>query len=309
MLATAIDGTPSCRATPQFGKPSLAPQTTVRLPESASAAEPICHFYHGSAMKKTVQTSGTDGRVQQRYVLEVCVASASDALAASQGGADRLELNGGLEVGGLTPSIGLVTEVLQVIDLPVIAMIRPRGAGFCYDQSEQRVMLRDAESLLQAGVAGIAFGALTRERDVDQPFCRELVRVAGNHETVFHRAFDIVTNARSAAQCLIDLNVTRLLTSGLAKTAIEGTERIAKLKSWTRGRLELLAGSGVNASNVEQLLRRTGCHQVHGSFSSAIRDEAGVVAPSTYNITNRDRVAAVRHVLDSMDPPGAAKQP
>jgi copper homeostasis protein len=266
----------------------------------------IRHFYHGSAMKKTVQTSGTNGRGQQRYSLEVCVASVQDALAASQGGADRLELNGGLEIGGLTPSIGLVTEVLQMIDLPVIAMIRPRGAGFCYDPSEQRVMLRDAESLLRAGVAGIAFGSLTRERDIDQSFCRELMRVAGDRETVFHRAFDTVKDARSAARCLIDLNVTRLLTSGMAKTAIEGAERIANLRSWTHGQLELLPGSGVNASNVQELLRRTGCHQVHGSFSCTTRDEAGIVAPSNYQATNRDGVAAVRRVLDSMEPPEPA---
>ena len=84
---------------------------------------------------------------------------------------------------------------------------------------------------------------------------------------------------------------------------------IANLRSWTHGQLELLPGSGVSASNVEQLLRRTGCCQVHGSFGCTTRDEAGIVAPSTYNLTNRDRVTAVRRVLDSMGSPGAGSAP
>ena len=251
-------------------------------------------------MKKTVQASGTDLTSRRSYLLEVCIASTQDAIAASEGGADRLELNCALELGGLTPSTGLVAEVLQATKLPVIAMVRPRGAGFCYDAPEKRVMLRDAESLLQMGVAGIAFGALTPERDIDQAFCRELVQLAGDRETVFHRAFDTVKDARSAAQCLLDLNVTRLLTSGLANTAMDGAEAIASIANWTNGQIQLLPGSGVNAANVEQMLRQTGCDQVHGSFSHASHDDAGSVAPSAYSSTDRERVAAVRRILDAM---------
>ena len=171
-------------------------------------------------MKKTVQTSAARGPATRRFLLEVCIASPRDALEASRAGADRLELNSALELGGLTPSAGLVGEVLRVTDLPVIAMVRPRAGGFCYDAEEQRVMLRDAEALLEQGVAGIAFGALTPAREIDQPFCRELVRLAGQAETVFHRAFDVIDDARTAARCLVDLHVTRLLTSGQAAAAM-----------------------------------------------------------------------------------------
>ena len=79
-------------------------------------------------------------------------------MAAADGGADRLELNSAMELGGLTPSHGLLTEVAQAVHLPVIVMIRPRGAGFQYTESELRVMQRDAELLLTLGASGIAFG-------------------------------------------------------------------------------------------------------------------------------------------------------
>jgi copper homeostasis protein len=233
-------------------------------------------------------------------LLEVCVASLRDALSAAEAGADRLELNSALELGGLTPSPGLVREVLQATDLPVIAMVRPRGAGFCYDALERRVMLADAETLLEQGVAGIAFGGLTPERQIDQRLCRELVRLAGNLETVFHRAFDLVEDAQSAAQCLVDLNITRLLTSGKAATAIEGAHLIADIRRWTEGKLQLLPGAGVTASNVERLLHQSGCSQVHGSFSRPARDDGGSVASSMYRVTDRPQVAAVRRVLDGL---------
>lgn len=252
-------------------------------------------------MKKTVQTSAARGPATRRFLLEVCIASPRDALEASRAGADRLELNSALELGGLTPSAGLVGEVLRVTDLPVIAMVRPRAGGFCYDAEEQRVMLRDAEALLEQGVAGIAFGALTPAREIDQPFCRELVRLAGQAETVFHRAFDVIDDARTAARCLVDLHVTRLLTSGQAAAAMEGADLIASIGRWTNGALQLLPGAGVDESNVERLLQQSACHQVHGSFSRSVQDHAGVVASSSYRATDHRRVAAVRRVLDQME--------
>jgi copper homeostasis protein len=260
----------------------------------------ICHFYHGSAMKKTVQSSVTGEETQARVLLEVCISSLKDALAAADGGADRLELNSALELGGLTPSLGLVTDVLQATNLPVISMIRPRGAGFCYDAGERRVMLRDAESLLGLGVAGIAFGALTSDGEIDRRFCRDLVRLAGGRQTVFHRAIDMVPDVQAAIQHLVDLEITRLLTSGQAVTAMEGADLIRSMGQWSAGCLQVLPGAGVDAANVKQLLRQTNCNQVHGSFSRPCNDNAGIVAASTYRETDRARVSAVRRVLDTI---------
>ena len=79
--------------------------------------------------------------VKSQIKLEDCVASVCDARAAEDGGADRLELNAALELGGLTPSAGLLQEVKQAVEIPVIAMVRPRAAGFCYSQTESLLMM------------------------------------------------------------------------------------------------------------------------------------------------------------------------
>ena len=68
-------------------------------------------------------------------LLEICCGSTEDAVEAQRGGADRVELCSALFLGGLTPSIGSLIEAKQRLKIPVMAMNRPRPAGFCYSAS------------------------------------------------------------------------------------------------------------------------------------------------------------------------------
>ena len=126
-----------------------------------------------------------------RYTLEVCVATLDDALAASGGGADRLELNSALELGGLTPSPGTLREVIRAVDLPVVAMIRPRPGGFRYSPALYRTMRADVDDALGNGAKGIAIGLLDPDGRVDGRRLREIRSQIGDATLVFHRAFDI----------------------------------------------------------------------------------------------------------------------
>ncbi len=231
-------------------------------------------------------------------ILEVCIASLTDALSAEQGGADRLELNAALELGGLTPTAGLLQQIKQAVTLPVIVMIRPRGAGFCYSDYERQVMLRDAEMLLDLGADGVASGALCDGQRLDVAFWVSLVRLAGTRETVFHRAVDTVASPEKLLVELIELGTTRLLTSGGCATALEGAEQITRLRHLADGKIEILPGAGVTPQNLGELIKTTGCDQVHGSFGSARCDAGNGVVDDTYPGTSQDRVAAARHALD-----------
>ena len=71
-----------------------------------------------------------------KTLVEICCGSYHDALMAQSGKADRIELNSALFMGGLTPSIGTLKLVKRDVSLPVICMVRPRGAGFCYNDAE-----------------------------------------------------------------------------------------------------------------------------------------------------------------------------
>jgi copper homeostasis protein len=209
-----------------------------------------------------------------KILLEVCVGSFADANAAIAAGADRLELCAGLEIGGLTPSIGLVETVVAMSTVPVIAMLRPRAGGFHYDHAEFEAMLRDADRFLAAGVAGLAFGVLDHLGRIDEVRTKEIVERIGTRESVVHRAFDFIADQFEAIETLIGLRVTRILTSGGQPTALAGAARLAELVSHAAGRIELMAGGGINAANVADVIAAAGVRQIHIGASGPADDQS-----------------------------------
>jgi len=85
----------------------------------------------------------------------------------------------------------------------------------------------------------------------------------------FHRAFDECRDADSALETVIALGATRVLTSGQAATAPEGSGVIAKLVRLAAGRIGILAGGGIAGDNVAALVRDTGVREVHFSATDA----------------------------------------
>jgi copper homeostasis protein len=198
-------------------------------------------------------------------LVEVCVDSIHDALAAQAGGADRIELNADLHLQGLTPTLDLQTSAAE-LSIPVITMIRPRTGDFTYQPDELKKMRADIDSVHAHRAAGIAVGLLTSDGRIDVPKCRELFEAAGDLEIVFHRAFDLTPEPHDALEQLIDLGVTRVLTSGQQPTAAAGAPLIASLIEQADGRIEILPGAGIGPDNALQLVRATRADQIHGSF-------------------------------------------
>ena len=239
--------------------------------------------------------------MSSRILLEVAVATLADAQTAQAAGADRLELNAALELGGLTPSIGTVELVKAACRIPVIAMVRPRPGGFVYSSAERATMERDCDHLLAAGVAGVAFGFLSADRTIDVSATRAFVnRIGSGPECVFHRAFDLTPDPAVALATLIDLGVTRVLTSGQATAAPDGTTVIKRLVIQAANRTEILPGAGITPENVAQLIADTGVHQVHGSLSVVRSDPGQPVCPGEYRVTCAKRVAAARRAIDAL---------
>ena len=139
-------------------------------------------------------------------LFEVCCGSTEDALAAYKGGASRVELNSDMFHGGLTPTLGsLLTVKKHAPDMKVMCMVRPREGGFCYTDVEFETMLADARIFLDHGADGIVFGFLHEDATVDTDRVKAMLDVIGNHESVFHRAIDVVPDVMTALDQLIDL--------------------------------------------------------------------------------------------------------
>lgn len=220
----------------------------------------------------------------KRDLFEVCAGSVQDCINAQLGGADRVELNSALHLGGLTPSLAMLKLVKEKTSLKVICMDRPRAAGFCYDDVEIETMFEDAKILLENGADGISFGFLNSDATINVTETKKMVELIHQYqkEAVFHRAFDCVDDPMHAIKQLIDCGVDRILTSGLQPTALQGSSVIAKLQSEFGNQIELLAGSGINANNIRTLKEQTGIHQFHGSCKEWCKDPTTTVGNVSY---------------------------
>jgi copper homeostasis protein len=221
----------------------------------------------------------------EKIVIEVCCGSVDDVVRAAEAGADRVELNSALFVGGLTPSVGSLLESKARAEIPVISMIRPRAGGFCYTELEFETMLRDTRELAKAGTDGFAVGFLTAEGWLDEERCKIWVEAAGGRELVFHRAFDIMKNEpEEVLPQLAELGFKRILTSGRELSAPAGTEMIRRCVEV--GALQVLAGGGVRAGNVGELIQSTGCRQVHFSCHMKQSDTSVRGAKLSFGLPN-----------------------
>ncbi|NHC13689.1 copper homeostasis protein CutC [Motilibacter deserti] len=244
-------------------------------------------------------------------VTEVCLDDVDGVVLSESVGADRVELCAGLVEGGTTPSIGTVAAVLaRVSRIGVQVMIRPRGGGFAYSPAEVDVMLADIAAVralpVPPGVAvGFVLGALTPDGALDEPVLARLVEACGGAPVTMHKAFDTLADLPDALERLVGLGFTRVLTSGGARTCAEGAPMLAALVEQAAGRIGVLAGGGVRAHNVAELVRRTGVQEVHFRASVPVAPAASASGVS-YETGPRLVTAAgpVRDVLAALERDG-----
>ena len=211
-------------------------------------------------------------------MIEICCGSVADALVASAAKAVRIELNSALEAGGLTPSIACLQQVKAQTNLEVIAMVRPRGAGFIYSSTEQLLMMEEARQLLEAGADGIAFGFLNADLSISYEPTKRMTDLVHSYQktAVFHRAFDQVADPHLGIKQLIALHVDRVLTSGQRATAMAGKDLLRELQNQYGEQIEVLAGGGITAYNVRELREYTSIRQIHSSCKTYCTDQSTV---------------------------------
>ncbi|HEY1964003.1 MAG TPA: copper homeostasis protein CutC [Acidobacteriaceae bacterium] len=205
--------------------------------------------------------------------LELCVETLANAEIAARGGAHRIEFCGELADGGITPSLGLLEQVVASVAIPVHCMIRPRGGDFCYSAGEFRAMERDIQLVRAAGAAGVVLGVLTRGGTVDVPATRRLVEIARPMRVTFHRAFDVTRDLDAALEDIITAGADIVLTSGGAERITEGIDTVLRLVERAGNRIEVMGGSGVRVQNAAALCEATGVGAIHASLRRRLQQE------------------------------------
>ena len=232
-------------------------------------------------------------------LIEVCVDTLAGLDQAIAGGADRIELCSALDLGGLTPSAGLMRAAAGC-GLPVLAMMRPRAGGFVWSDAELAVICEDIAEARAAGMAGVVLGASLPDGGLDLPALARMQAAAKGMQTTLHRCFDLVPDPAAALEAAIQLGFQRILTSGGALRAVDALARLHGLQRQAAGRIILLPGSGINAANAP-LFRAF--KEVHASCSAETAADPALArfgfAPPLPRETRADLVRALRHASGS----------
>lgn len=238
--------------------------------------------------------------------IEVCVDSIQSALNAQTGGADRVELCDNLPEGGTTPSAGVIRVVREQLHIGLQVMIRPRGGDFLYSAAELKMMQYDIQVARDLGADGVVFGCLSPDGSIDMRSTEKLIRCSDGMSVTFHRAFDMASNPIQALEDLKGLGIHRILTSGQARTALDGVKLLAQLVRQAEDKIIILAGGGIRPYNIQEIVNETGVSECHVSGRTVV-DSAmvcrnvdvsmgGVLPPSEYSqlIIDADVIRAFR---------------
>lgn len=207
-------------------------------------------------------------------IKEVCVENFTNVPLMIERGADRIELNNDLSVGGTTPSFGVIKKTVEYAhknDVPVIVMIRPRGVNFVYSEDELEIMINDIQICSLLGVDGVTFGCLTRKKHLDKRAMNRLLSVAhaGDLEVVMHMAFDELTNAeqKEAIDWLSQNRVKRILTHGgpLTQPISHTLDHLKEVVKQAKNKIEILPGGGITKANINKIVEQIKIKQVHGT--------------------------------------------
>lgn len=205
---------------------------------------------------------------------EACVENFYNIPHVIKAGADRLELNNDLALGGTTPSYGVIKRSVTYAEnfkIPVVIMIRPRGGDFVYNENEIGIMADDIEASAKLGAQGVAFGCLTNNNQINRIQMKHLITLARslNVEVVMHMAFDDISNDKQKTELnwLADQGVKRILTHGgkLDKPILATILHLKEIIKWANDRIEILPGGGITTENREDIAKKLQLNELHGS--------------------------------------------
>ena len=205
---------------------------------------------------------------------EACVENFYNIPHVIKAGADRLELNNDLALGGTTPSYGVIKKSVTYAEnfkIPVVIMIRPRGGDFVYSENEIGIMADDIEASAKLGAQGVAFGCLTNNNQINRIQMKHLITLAHslNVEVVMHMAFDDISNDKQKTELnwLADQGVKRILTHGgkLDKPILATILHLKEIIKWANDRIEILPGGGITTENSNLVSAELNVNQLHGT--------------------------------------------
>lgn len=233
--------------------------------------------------------------------LELAIQDPAGMRVAREAGAARVELTQALALGGLTPSqatVELTRAAAGEGGPEVHVIVRPRAGDFHYSDDEIALMARDVRHALAAGAHGVVIGCQGADGTLDRDGLARLVDAAAGAPVTLHRVIDVTPDPLAALRAARALGISRVLTSGGASRAVDGLDVLRALVTEGAGSIEVMAGSGITASDVSAIAA-TGVNALHFSAKRTVTVDGGVRMGSAsdgvggYEVTDRAAALAI----------------
>jgi copper homeostasis protein len=231
--------------------------------------------------------------------IELCAASFEAIKLAKEFNVDRIELCQNLEQGGLTPSAGFIDYALST-GLETHVLIRPRAGGFCYNEEEFLIMLREIEYCKKIGAHGVVVGVLSEKNEINSEQMERISDISGNLQVTFHRAFDDTIEWKRSMEMLINFGVKRILTSGVSSNVDSGFIVLKEMVKFAKGRIEIMPGGGVNAANIQKIAKEISPDAIHFSGTTkTLLDEESLFSETILQV-DRKKVTRITEMIRAL---------
>lgn len=198
-------------------------------------------------------------------IIEACVETLEEALIAEKGGADQIELCARLDLDGTTPDRPLVMACLEQLQIPVKVMIRPRGGNFVYTADEVQEMHDSIQAYQIYGARHFVIGMATTDNRLHIDQIKQLCAAFPNASFTLHKVIDRVQDPLSAFPELNGIpNLQSILTSGGARTAMQGADQIMAMRTALAPGKEIIAAGKITAENLTAVQERIPVGLYHG---------------------------------------------
>ena len=186
-------------------------------------------------------------------LLEVAVLDPRDVPGAEEGGADRLHLS---TPEGMSPEPALVSAVCRDTALPVLVVLRLNDT-WSTTGGEMTRLVGLAEDYLGSGAAGVSFGFLDADLEVDTETCAYLAGQLPRVPWTFGRAIDDTLDLRRSWRRLADLpDLVAVCSAGSPRGLEVGYDELLGLAAADPGVARtLMPGGGLVAEQVPWFVR------------------------------------------------------
>ncbi len=198
-------------------------------------------------------------------IIEACVETLEEALIAEKGGVDQIELCARLDLDGTTPEGSLVMACLEQLQIPVKVMIRPRGGNFVYTADEVQEMHDSIQAYQIRGAKYFVIGMATTDNRLHIDQIKQVCNAFPDARFTLHKVIDRVQDPLSAIPKLNGIpNLQSILTSGGARTAMQGADQIIAMRTALAPGKEIIAAGKITAENLTAVQERIPVGFYHG---------------------------------------------